>query len=80
MRNTMRFTIVALVIACTAFIHVANAKEKPLKVFICAGQSNMVGSRSIESKLPKKLQGAQKNIFFNDAVNNSLETQIYGMK
>ena len=61
----MRYTIVALVIACTAFIHVANAKEKPLKVFICAGQSNMVGSRSIESKLPNDLQSAQKNLFFD---------------
>lgn len=41
------------------------AKEEPLKVFICAGQSNMVGKRNNVSELPDALQGIQKNLFFD---------------
>jgi hypothetical protein len=48
--------------------HFCYAQDKPLKVFICAGQSNMVGGRSIQSELPKKLQGEQKNLFFNGKI------------
>ncbi len=44
----------------------AMAGERPLKVFICAGQSNMVGRAGVASKLPAELRGEQKAaLFFN---------------
>ena len=42
------------------------AKEKPLKVFVLAGQSNMVGIRAKVSELPDDLKGEQKTAFFFD--------------
>lgn len=39
--------------------------EKPLKVVVCAGQSNMLGKRSTVAELPKELQGVQKNLLIN---------------
>ena len=52
-------------LAIFAFTHLAEAAEKPLKVVICAGQSNMLGKRSRAPDLPTDLQGAQKNLFFD---------------
>jgi len=51
--------IAVFVFACV----VANGK--PLKVVVCAGQSNMLGARSQVEELPKELQGIQsKNLIF----------------
>lgn len=41
-------------------------RDKPLKVFVLAGQSNMVGKRSRIGELPRELQGEQKNVLFFD--------------
>lgn len=38
----------------------------PLKVFIFAGQSNMLGKRSQADQLPEKFRGEQKNVLFWD--------------
>lgn len=38
----------------------------PLDVYICAGQSNMQGARSLKSLLPPELQTIQKNIYVFD--------------
>lgn len=46
-------------------IHASDADAvKPLKVFILAGQSNMVGKRSKRAELPEELQKEQSNAFF----------------
>jgi hypothetical protein len=42
------------------------AKERPLKVFIFAGQSNMVGAGADVSDLPEDLKGEQKMALFFD--------------
>lgn len=57
--------LTALLLAGTAFGRSADADETTLKVVICAGQSNMVGKRSIASELPEELRGEQENLFFN---------------
>lgn len=44
----------------------AYAEEKPLKVFILAGQSNMAGSGSDISALPEEFRKPQRNILFFD--------------
>jgi hypothetical protein len=44
----------------------AMAKERPLKVFILAGQSNMVGAGANVSDLPEDLKGEQKMALFFD--------------
>ncbi len=54
-----------LIIANISFIHAGNTQIKTLKVFICAGQSNMVGKNSISSELPNELKKEQKNLFFD---------------
>ena len=44
----------------------AGAAERPLKVFICAGQSNMGGARAKASELPAELKAPQRNALFWD--------------
>jgi len=44
---------------CTVF-----AAERPLRVFVLAGQSNMVGKRSKARDLPAELRGAQSDALF----------------
>ncbi len=44
----------------------AMAKEKPLKGFVLAGQSNMVGAAAKVSELPEDLKGEQKMALFFD--------------
>jgi hypothetical protein len=44
------------------------ANDKPLKVFIFAGQSNMVGTGANVSDLPEDLKGEQKMAFFFDGI------------
>ena len=44
----------------------ADAGERPLKVFICAGQSNMVGRGAKASELPAELRSGQKRALFFD--------------
>ena len=46
------------------FILSSFAQEKALKVFILAGQSNMLGKRSVISKLPDHLKAPQKDVLF----------------
>lgn len=43
----------------------AQAGEDPLTVFVCAGQSNMVGMRSVAADLPPELAGAQPSLFYD---------------
>jgi hypothetical protein len=46
--------------------HITVAQETPLRVFILAGQSNMLGVEARISKLPKELRGEQRHaLFFN---------------
>ena len=42
----------------------ALAEEKPLKVFVLAGQSNMRGRRAKVSEIPGDLKGEQKEVLF----------------
>lgn len=42
-----------------------NVLGEPLKVFICAGQSNMHGIGADVSLLPEHLRGEQEHLFFN---------------
>ena len=44
-----------------------QAADKPLKVLIFAGQSNMLGKRGVVESLPGELQGKQKDVLFWDA-------------
>ncbi len=44
------------------FASLVAAGDKPLKVFICAGQSNMLGKRSVAARLPKELQTPAENV------------------
>ena len=57
-----------LSVAClaTAFMlgETVLAEEKPLKVFVLAGQSNMAGRLAKLSELPDDLKGEQKEAFF----------------
>lgn len=58
--------LVGLFIAGVLLSDPALANDKPLKVFIFAGQSNMVGTGANVSDLPKDLKGDQKSaLFFN---------------
>jgi len=57
------FALAFAALATTA----ARAEEKPLKVFICGGQSNMVGKRSLLRDTPEELKEAQANLFFDKA-------------
>ncbi len=41
-------------------------QDKPLDVYICAGQSNMAGARSEKALLPAELQAVQENVFVFD--------------
>ena len=62
----MRIKVLALLIVVGAFYNSSvEAQDKPLKVVICAGQSNMLGKRCVVSDLPKELQETQKNLFFD---------------
>src|SRR5262245_40047277 len=56
-----------LAVACwLADAKFARSGEKPLKVVVCAGQSNMVGLRSKAEELPAELQKVQKgNLYFD---------------
>lgn len=45
----------------------ALAGEEPLTVFVCAGQSNMVGMRADAKELPAELAGKQASLFFDGA-------------
>lgn len=55
-----------LAAAGAAMAFCACAGEKPLKVFVCAGQSNMVGKRCEVSELPEPLKTPRDgNLFFD---------------
>lgn len=53
--------LIVCVISCSV---VETSDSKPLKVFICAGQSNMLGAGSDVELLPPELQGKQPDVFF----------------
>ena len=59
-----KITNIVRVIAVMLCLGSAYA-EKPFKVIVCAGQSNMLGKCSKASELPKELQGSQKNLLIN---------------
>ena len=51
-------------ILCSSAACRSVAADSPLKVFVLAGQSNMVGKRAIIAELPASLQVQQENLFF----------------
>ena len=57
---------IILVLGVSISAHVGAAQEKPLKVFVLAGQSNMVGAQGNASQLSKELQGEQIEAVFFD--------------
>lgn len=60
------FSFAVLFIAGVICSRCLWASEKPLKVFVCAGQSNMVGRRCVIAELPESLQQVQEsNLYFN---------------
>jgi len=63
-RLPFRSTALALMLALltATSLAVAQTDAEPLTVFVFAGQSNMVGRRSIADKLPEKYQGEQANV------------------
>jgi hypothetical protein len=60
--------LVSLFVVGVMISGVALAKERPLKVFILAGQSNMVGAAANISELPEDLKGDQKIALFFDGI------------
>jgi hypothetical protein len=48
-----------------------KGKQAPLKVFVCAGQSNMVGKRSLARDLPEELKVEAPGILVFDAKKNA---------
>jgi len=64
----MKSACLSVVCLATIFVPVepAIAQEKPLKVFVLAGQSNMAGRLAKLSELPGDLKGEQKRAFFFD--------------
>lgn len=62
--NTVMKSLLAVAVA--AFCGSAQAEEKPLKVFVLAGQSNMVGMRALVEELPEDLKGDNPNVLFFD--------------
>ena len=60
--------LVSLFVVGVMFSGIALAKERPLKVFILAGQSNMVGAAANVSDLPEDLKGDQKMALFFDGI------------
>lgn len=58
--------ILSMTLALGALVAGVMADEAPLKVFVFAGQSNMLGKRAKAADLPTELQGEQKDaLFFN---------------
>ena len=55
--------IFRLLLLC-ALLHHAHSADKPLKVFVLIGQSNMVGKRCLSSELPAALQQPQKQVLY----------------
>ena len=64
----MKSTCLSVVCLATAFLlgETVVAEERPLKVFVLAGQSNMAGRLAKLSELPEDLKGEQKTAFFFD--------------
>ena len=60
--------LVSLFVVGVMLSGTALAKERPLKVFILAGQSNMVGAAANVSDLPEDLKGDQKMALFFDGI------------
>lgn len=60
---TRSLSLILLGLTMLAF-NATDAAEKPLKVFVLAGQSNMVGKRSVARQLPENLRQPQKTAFF----------------
>jgi hypothetical protein len=60
MKNVLFMSLLSFALTLS---QTAKAAE-PLKVFIFAGQSNMVGKRSLVADLPPVLQQAQENVIF----------------
>ena len=61
----MRRLLNLLLLATGMFCLGAAYAEAPLKVVVCAGQSNMLGKRSTVTELPEALQGTQQNQLIN---------------
>jgi len=61
-----RFVATGAALMMSAAAGTSDAAERPLKVFVCAGQSNMVGTRARASELPASMRAAQRNVLFFD--------------
>ena len=57
----MKYIVVLLLCCFSALI---PAAEKPLKVFVLIGQSNMVGKRCVAKQLPEHLQKPQEQVLY----------------
>lgn len=57
----MKYILLSFLFISTSL---SATEKEPLPVFILVGQSNMVGKRSLISKLPKHLTPAQKDALF----------------
>jgi len=55
---------VVLFLLVWGFVETVMAQEKPLKVFVLAGQSNMVGRRAKVAELPEDLKKEQAGALF----------------
>lgn len=60
-----RSVIIGLLVLSALVLVPCRSFSKPLKVYIFAGQSNMVGKRSLVLELPAELQSAQKNLIYS---------------
>lgn len=61
----MKSLLNSLLLTTGMFCFGAAYAEAPLKVVVCAGQSNMLGKRSTVAELPEALQGTQQNLLIN---------------
>ncbi len=64
LNNNLRTVLLLLLTLFLVLNLPAEGAEKPLKVIVCAGQSNMVGKRGDASQLPAELKGEQKSLFW----------------
>jgi len=63
----MRQTIwLGLLLGCLVLSGPAESQGQPLKVFVLAGQSNMVGARAVPDELSESLRGSQESALFFD--------------
>lgn len=66
MASSPRIILIVALVVLSASCGALRAADKPLTVFVFAGQSNMVGKRSQVEKLPEPYRGEQPNVLVFD--------------